>query len=55
MDCDSYMQSKYAAAFFRVQILISVIYITDQQEVGYRFYYVRAERTISMLSRYFRF
>ena len=55
MDCDSYVQSKYAVVFFKMQMLISGLYITDQQEVGFRFFWVRAERKIWMLSRYFRF
>lgn len=60
MGCDSYVQSKGAAAFFKVQRLIPGItgfwyIITDQQEVGFRFYYVGAKRKISTLFRYFRF
>ena len=34
-----------------MQELISGIYITVQEEAGFKFYYVRAERTISMLFR----
>ena len=49
------MQLKSTAAFFKVEELISSIYITDQYKVRFRFYYFWAERTISMYSRYFRF
>lgn len=52
---DSYVQLKYAVVFFKVQELVSGTYITDQQEAGFKFYYVWAEGRISMLSRYFRF
>ena len=49
------MNQIWEFCFTSLQMLICRTYITDQQEMGFRLYYAGAERSVSKVSRNFRF
>ena len=49
------MNQIWEFCFTSLQMLICRTYNTDQQEMGFRLHYAGAERTVSKVSRNFRF